>query len=125
MYSTVVDNTPVIQVTAGKHVASYATNGSQMNPLEAFYAALAACAAVYAKKSCKELGLPAEGIEIGCKPFAGKAGPLSLAKFKTEVHFPERFTTEQKAQILNAIVHCAVKEIVQDGPNVEFSVVEV
>ncbi|MDP3441153.1 MAG: hypothetical protein Q8R95_16260, partial [Azonexus sp.] len=61
MYSTVVDNTPVIQVTAGKHVASYATNGSQMNPLEAFYAALAACAAVYAKKSCKELGLPAEG----------------------------------------------------------------
>lgn len=125
MYSTVVDNTPVIQVTAGKHVASYATNGSQMNPLEAFYAALAACAAVYAKKSCKELGLPAEGIEIGCKPFAGKAGPLSLAKFKTEVHFPERFTTEQKVQILNAIVHCAVKEIVQDGPNVEFSVVEV
>lgn len=125
MYSTIVDNTPVIQVAAGKHTATYAVNGSQMNPLEAFYAALAACAAVYAKKSCKELGVPAEGIEIGCKPFAGKLGPLSLAKFKTEVRFPERFTVEQKEQILDAIVHCAVKEIVQDGPNVEFSVVEV
>lgn len=125
MYSTIVDNTPVIHVTAGKHTATYAVNGSQMNPLEAFYAALAACAAVYAKKSCKELGVPAEGIEIGCKPFAGKSGPLSLAKFKTEVRFPERFTVAQKEQILDAIVHCAVKEIVQDGPDVEFSVVEV
>ncbi len=125
MYSTIVDDTPVIQVTAGKHTVTYAVNGSQMNPLEAFYAALAACAAVYAKKSCKELGVPAEGIEIGCKPFAGKSGPLSLAKFKTEVRFPERFTVAQKEQILDAIVHCAVKEIVQDGPDVEFSVVEV
>lgn len=125
MYSTVVDNTPIIQVATGKHTATYALDGSQMNPLEAFYATLAACAAVYAKKSCKELGVPAEGIEIGCKPFAGKAGPLSLAKFKTEVRFPERFTAEQKSGILKAITNCAVKEVVQDGPNIEFLVVEV
>ncbi|HSG21374.1 MAG TPA: OsmC family protein [Azonexus sp.] len=125
MYSTVVDNTPIIQVATGKHTATYALDGSQMNPLEAFYATLAACAAVYAKKSCKELGVLAEGIEIGCKPFAGKAGPLSLAKFKTEVRFPKHFTAEQKAAILEAITNCAVKEVVQDGPNIEFMVVEV
>lgn len=125
MYSTLVDNTPIIQVVAGKHTATYALNGSQMNPLEAFYATLAACAAVYAKKYCKELGVSAEGIEIGCKPFAGKAGPLSLARFKTEVRFPEHFTAEQKAGILEAIAHCAVKEVVQAGPSIEFLVVEV
>lgn len=125
MYTSLVDNTPMIKVSAGKHTVTYAVNGSEMNPLEAFYASLAGCAAVYAKKSCKELGVSADGIEIGCKPFAGKAGPLSLAKFKTEVHFPERFTVEQKMQILDSIAHCAVKEIVQDGPNIEFSVLEV
>lgn len=125
MYSTIVDNTPLIQVAAGKHAATYALDGSQMNPLEAFYASLAACAAVYAKKSCKQLAVPAEGIEIRCKPFAGAGGPLSLSKFKTEVRFPARFTAEQKAGILEAIAHCAVKEVVQDGPAIEFSVIEV
>jgi uncharacterized OsmC-like protein len=125
MYSTVVDNTPLIKVTTGKHEASYALNGSLMNPLEAFYASLAACAAVYAKKSCKELGIPAEGIEIGCKPFAGPGGPLTLARFKTEVRFPGHFTVEQKADILKSIAHCAVKEVVQDGPNIEFAVSEI
>ena len=125
MYSSIVDNTPIIQVAAGKFAATYSLDGSEMNPLEAFYACLAACAAVYAKKSCKSLGIPAAGIEINCKPFAGTGGPLTLSKFKTEVRFPAHFTAEQKAEILKAIAHCAVKEVVQDGPNVEFSVIEV
>ncbi len=125
MYSTLVDNTPLIKVAAGKHEASYALDGSLMNPLEAFYASLAACAAVYAKKACKGLGVPAAGIEISCKPFAGPGGPLTLAKFKTEVRFPVHFTAEQKASILESIEHCAVKEVVKDGPAVAFSVVEI
>jgi len=124
MYSTVVDNSPLIKVSTSKHEASYAVNGSLMNPLEAFYAALAGCAAVYAKKACKELGIPAEGIEIGCKPFAGPGGPLTLARFKTEVRFPEQFTAEQKAAVLESIAHCAVKEIVIDGGDIEFQVAE-
>ena len=64
MYNTVVDSTPLIKVTSAKHEASYSVNGSLMNPLEAFYAALAACAAVYTKKACKELGISPEGIEV-------------------------------------------------------------
>ena len=87
--------------------------------------ALAACAAVFAKKACKALGTSAAGIEINCKPFAGPGGPLTLAKFKTEVRFPEGFTAEQKAAVLDSIVHCAVKEVVADGPNIEFLVEEV
>jgi len=125
MYNTVVDSTPLIKVTSAKHEANYSVNGSLMNPLEAFYAALAACAAVYTKKACKELGISPEGIVIDCKPFTGTGGPLTLAKFKTEVRFPVHFTAEQKASILESIEHCAVKEVVKDGPAVAFSVVEI
>lgn len=125
MYSTLVDNTPLIKVSSSKHEANYSLDGSLMNPLEAFYAALAACAAVYAKKACKGLGVPAGGIEINCKPFAGPGGPLTLAKFKTEVRFPEGFTAEQKVVVLDSIANCAVKEVVADGPNIDFQVAEI
>lgn len=125
MYSMIVDDSPKIHVKAGKHSADYALDGSLMNPLEAFYSALASCAAVFAKKACKPLGISAEGIEISCKPFAGPGGPLTLGKYKTDVRFPERFTAEQKAVILESISHCAVKEVVKDGANIEFIVSEV
>ncbi|MDP2880468.1 MAG: OsmC family protein [Azonexus sp.] len=124
MYRTVVDNTPQVQVTGGKHTASYALDGSQMNPLEAFYATLAGCAAVYAKKACKSLGVPAAGIEIDCKPVAGAGGPLTLGRFQTTVHFPAHFTAEQKTAVLDSIAHCAVKKIVADGPGIDFRVTE-
>jgi len=125
MYATVVDSTPRIKVTTSKFEADYALDGSLMNPLEAFYASLAACAAVYTKKACKGLGISAAGVEISCKPFAGPGGPLTLAKFKTEVRFPAGFTAEQKAAVLDSIAHCAVKEVVADGPNIDFQVAEV
>lgn len=124
MYSVNVENSPVITVAGGKHAATYAVDGSHMNPLEAFYAALAGCAAVYAKKACQQLGIPADGIRIDCKPFAGPGGPLSLAKFKTEVHFPPEFSPEQRVRVLQAISQCAVKKIVEGGRAVGFSVVE-
>lgn len=125
MYSTVVDTSPRIRVTTSKHVADYAVDGSLMNPLEAFYSSLAACAAVFAKKACKGLGVPAAGIEIFCKPFAGPGGPFTLAKYLTEVRFPAGFSNEQKAVVLDAIAECAVKEVVKDGASVEFIVAEV
>jgi len=124
MYSVTVDSSPVIKVVGGKHEVSYAVNGSLMNPLEAFYATLAGCAAVFAKKACKELGVSPDGIAIDCKPYAGPGGPLTLSKFKTEVTFPEQFSAEQKARVLDAITHCAVKQIVQTGPEISFLVEE-
>ena len=74
--------------------------------------------------ACKELGISPEGIHISCKPFAGPGGPLTLAKFKTEVRFPEAFSAEQKTKVLDAITHCAVKNIVEVGNGIEFSVTE-
>lgn len=125
MFKTVIDNSPLVTVNSGKFVSTYALDGSLMNPLEAFYACLAACAGVFAKKACKELGLSPEGISIDCKPFAGAGGPLTLSRYRTEVHFPAHFTAEQKRVIIDSINACAVKEIVKDGPNVEFIVSEV
>ena len=125
MYKTLVDNTPLIKVSTGKYEAEYSLNGSLMNPLEAFYASLAACAAVFAKKACKSLGVPAEGIDINCTPYAGPGGPLTLARFKTEVSFPAHFTAEQKAKIIESIAHCAVKDIVANGPGIDFQVAEI
>ncbi len=125
MYNTVVDSTPIIKVTSAKHEASYSVNGSLMNPLEAFYASLAGCAGVFAKKACKELGISPEGIVIDCKPFTGPGGPLTLAKFRSEVRFPAHFTAEQKAKVLDSITYCAVKEIVKDGASIDFQVAEV
>ena len=76
-------------------------------------------------KRCKALGISAEGIEIACKPFAGPGGPLTLAKFKTEVRFPAGFTPEQKDAVMKSITECAVKEVVKDGANIDFQVSEV
>jgi uncharacterized OsmC-like protein len=125
MYATVVDASPLIKVTSAKHEAQYSVNGSLMNPLEAFYAALAGCAAVYTKKACKELGVSPEGIAIDCKPFTGTGGPLHLARFRTEIRFPAQFSADQKAKIMDSIAKCAVKEIVKDGGNIDFQVSEI
>ncbi|MCL2346386.1 MAG: OsmC family protein [Desulfobulbus sp.] len=124
MYRTLVDQTPLIQVSTHKHQISYAIDGSQMNPLEAFYASLTGCAAVFAKKACHKLGISAAGIEISCKPFAGPGGPLTLGRFRTEVRFPEGFGAEAKAAVLTEIARCAVKEVVKDGAAIDFQVVE-
>ena len=125
MFSVSVSSSPVINVSSHKHTVAYAVDGSLMNPLEAFYATLAGCAAVFAKKACKELGVSPEGIEINCRPYAGSGGPLTLSRFRTEVRFPAGFSDEQKGAVLEAITHCAVKEIVATGPTVEFAVTEV
>jgi uncharacterized OsmC-like protein len=124
MYTTVVDNSPKIRVSTGRHVADFAVDGSLMNPLEAFYASLAACAAVYAKKACKGLGVDPAGITIACKPFAGPGGPLTLGRYRTEVRFPEGFPLAHRAAVLEAIGQCAVKEVVKAGAGIEFVVAE-
>ena len=125
MFSVTVERSPVINVRSAKHQVSYAVDGSLMNPLEAFYATLAGCAAVFAKKACKDLGVSAEGIKIDCKPYAGAGGPLTLARFRTEIAFPAAFSAEHKAAVIAAIEDCAVKQIVATGAEIEFSVTEV
>lgn len=125
MYKTIVHDTPIITVSSKNDTVSYSVNNTKMNPLEALYSSLAGCAAVYAKKACSELGVSAEGIEINCIPKTGSAGLLSLAKFTTNIHFPEDFPLEYKPFVLESISNCAVKEVIKSGSVIDFEVKEI
>lgn len=124
MYSVKLTNSPVVRVSSAKHEISYAIDGSMMNPLETFYATLAACAAVFAKKACRNMGCVDDGIEISAKPFAGPGGPYTLGRFTTTVRFPDTFAEEQKANVIAAIENCAIKLIVENGAEVNFTIAE-
>jgi hypothetical protein len=45
---------------------------------------------------------------------------LIPARFVTEVKFPEQITPGQRLKILEEISHCAVKELIHDGAQIEF-----
>ena len=55
MYQLSLDNSNQLNVRYKGHTITYGLDGSQPNPLEATYAAIAGCAGVYARKACKAL----------------------------------------------------------------------
>jgi uncharacterized OsmC-like protein len=120
MYQLILNDSGQIQVRYKNHVISYAQDASLPNPLEATYAALAACAGVYSRKACKALNISAEGIEISCKPVVRTGNMLIPSRFLTEVRFPERITASQRQAILDEIGRCAVKLLIHDGASIEF-----
>jgi len=115
---------PRIDVAYRKHNFSYAVDGSAPNPLEAFYGTLAGCAGVFAKKACHKLGISDEGIAIDLKPVVNPRNPLMPEKMVTSVRFPEHIDAAARAEILDSIAHCAVKEVVKYGADIQFNVVE-
>lgn len=119
MYRLELNDSNQLYVHYKDHVISYGLDGSLPNPLEATYAALAGCAGVYSKKACKALEISAEGIEINCKPMV-RGGTLVPRRFVTEVSFPERFSPTERQRILEEISHCAVKQIIVKGADIEF-----
>lgn len=120
MYQLTMTDSSQLHVRYKNHIVSYGVDGSLPNPLEATYAALAGCAGVYTRKACKALGISAAGIEISCKPVVRQGNMLIPARFVTEVSFPESITSEQRQRILDEISHCAVKELIHDGAQIEF-----
>lgn len=124
MYRLELNDSNQIHVHYKDHTISYGLDGSLPNPLEATYAALAGCAGVYSKKACKALEISAEGIGISCKPMV-RSGTLVPRRFLTEVSFPERFTPAERQRILDEISHCAVKQIIAGGADIEFVTNEV
>lgn len=125
MYSLALTDGNQIHVQYKNHQISYGLDGSLPNPLEATYAALAGCAGVYSRKACKSLEISAEGIEISCKPVVRSGNPLIPSRFVTQVRFPDRITPPQRERILHEIGHCAVKELIHGGADVEFVTSEV
>jgi uncharacterized OsmC-like protein len=125
MYQLSLDNSNLLNVRYKGHTITYGLDGSQPNPLEATYAAIAGCAGVYARKACKALDISAEGIEIGCKPVVRTGNTLIPKRIATTVRFPEQITLVQRQRILDEISHCAVKQLIQEGANIEFVTSEV
>ncbi len=115
---------PEIDVSYRRHSFHYAVDGSAPNPLEAFYASLAGCAGVFAKKACAALGISDEGIAIDLRPVVRPGNPMIPERIVTTVCFPEHFDADTKAKILDSISYCAVKEVVRLGADIEFAVVE-
>jgi uncharacterized OsmC-like protein len=122
MYSLELTGGPQISISHRNYVSTFAMDGSAPNPLEAFYAAIAGCAGVYAHKACVEMSLDSSGITISCKPFSQPGNPLVPKKIKTTVHFPPRFSEEQQTAIVANISRCAVKEIVKAGSSIDFEI---
>ncbi len=120
MYQLTLDGSAQFQVRYKNHQLNYSVDNSFVNPLEATYAALAGCAGVYARKAAQTLGISTEGIDIHCKPVVRSGNMLIPQRFVTDVTFPDRINSEQRAAILESIRHCAVKELVQQGSKVEF-----
>ena len=120
MYQLDLNDSNQIHVRYKNHIVSYGLDGSLPNPLEATYAALAGCAGVYSRKACKALGISAEGIGINCKPVVRNGNTLIPSRFVTEVHFPERITSNQRQRILDEVSQCAVKQLIHNGANIEF-----
>ncbi|HVN41428.1 MAG TPA: OsmC family protein [Steroidobacteraceae bacterium] len=124
MFSLTLAPGPHIDVKSKNHQWHYANDGSRPNPLESTYAALAGCAGVYAKKACRELGIDDAGIAISMRNMVKAGQTLIPARIVTTVEFPERFTTEQRAVVLESIQQCAVKKVMQHGPDIAFLVEE-
>jgi uncharacterized OsmC-like protein len=122
MFNMTLEPGARIDVQARNHRYQYATDGSLPNPLESTYAALAGCAGVYAKKACRELAINDAGIAISLR-VVGKAGrPLVPSRIVTTVAFPNHFDDAQQAAVLQSIEKCAVKALIQAGPDIEFAV---
>jgi uncharacterized OsmC-like protein len=120
MYKTTLKAGPVIDIYYRNFTFEYSTNGDQPNPLEAMYAAITGCAGVYAKKSCKSLGISDEGISISVKPIASPNNPLLPVRIVTALGFPSEFTPEQRAEVQASVSQCAVKELIAEGASIEF-----
>ncbi len=124
MYNVELHTGPRIDVAYRTYSFSYSVDGSLPNPLEAFYASLAGCAGVYAKKACKQLGISDEGIAINLRPIVKANNPLMPDKLVTSVKFPAHIESSNRALILESIENCAVKELVKRGSDIQFSVVD-
>lgn len=118
-----MNDSSLIQVSSPKHSYTYSVNGQLPNPLEATYAALAACAGVYTLKAAKKIGKSAEGIKIQSRPVMSPASYVVPNKWITEVEFPKNWNELEQNLVLNAIKDCAVKELLLKGNQIEFNLV--
>ncbi len=125
MYKTTLNESNNIQVNYKNHIFSYSTDDSNPNPFEALFAAINACAGVYAIKACKKLGMSFSDIviETSLKNIAeNKFHIFGINGVHTKITFPNGFSEENKEYVIDYIKNCAVKEFIANGEKIDFSI---
>jgi uncharacterized OsmC-like protein len=122
MFEMILNDSPTIEVKSRKYQYLYSTDGSLANPLEATYAALSGCAAVYVKKAGLKLKKSVEGIQIKCHSVIQPESPLLPLKWVTQIVFTPEWSESDQQLAVDYVTHCAVKELIQKGHQIQFEV---
>ncbi len=111
---------PVIVVGLKNHNVAFAMDGSLPNPLESVYGCITGCAAVFAKKACRELGISEDGIGIDLKVIADPKNPGAIGKVAIHFTFPSDIDQESRHAILASVENCPVKALIEQGGSIGF-----
>ncbi len=111
---------PVIVVGLKNHHVAYATDGSLPNPLESVYGCITGCAAVFAKKACRELAISEDGIGIDLRVIADPKNLGAIGKVAIHFTFPENIDQEARQAILTSVEACPVKALIEQGGSIDF-----
>lgn len=122
MYDIKLNDSDTIEVKTRKHNYFYSTNGSLPNPLEATYAALTGCAAVYLKKAATKMQKSVVGIEIKCRSLIQPQNPMIPTKWMTQINFTPDWSESERTQAIEMVGQCAVKELISKGYDIEFEI---
>lgn len=122
MFHINLNDSNCIEVKTKKHSYQYATDGHLPNPLEATYAALAGCAAVYLKKAALKFNKSTEGTTIMCRSVIHPSNPAVPTRWITQINFAPTWTEDEKNEAIRYVEQCAVKELIKNGHSIQFEV---
>lgn len=101
----------------------YKGDGSAPNPFDYFLASSALCAAYFVKVYCLARDIPIEDIRISQNNSIDPENRYKQA-FNIQVEVPNDLSDHHRKGILNAIDRCAVKRVIEGGPEFSATIVE-
>ncbi|MFP4469391.1 MAG: OsmC family protein [Bacteroidota bacterium] len=95
-------------------------DGSAPAPFTLFLASIGTCAGIYVKSFCDQRNIPTDDIIITQKMNYNYKTRL-IDKIELKVNLPKSFPEKYKSAVINAANLCAVKEHLNNPPNIEVS----
>lgn len=93
---------------------------SAPTPFELFFASLATCAGVFAKRFCDRKGISAEGLSIAVEcEFDPDPKKYRAQKITTVITLPPGFPQEYETALVRTVEGCPVKKQVLEPPQFE------
>jgi len=97
-------------------------DGSAPAPFTLFLASIGTCAGIYVKSFCTQRGIPTDEITITQKMNYNYKTRL-VDDIQLSINLPKDFPEKYKAAVINAANLCAVKEHLNNPPNIEVSTI--